>query len=72
MSEIPSPDSIKKVSVSDHIGFLKQFDAVKGAISNEFDNYDDILARWNAKIITDEQAIAEADAISAGRQENYH
>ena len=59
-------------NVEDFINFLKQADAIEGAVSTEIDQYDGILRRWREGQLTDEGARDEARAVSAGRGNNYH
>lgn len=54
------------------IGFLKQEDALEGAISNEISLYDEILRKLKNKEINNKEAIEEAKKVSAGRQNNAH
>ncbi len=70
MSEI-LPDA-GQTTVEGYIGFLMQAEYTEGAVSTEPDAYRDILARYRAGVITDEQAKEEAEEVSSGRGANVH
>ena len=54
------------------ISLLMQEDAQEGAISNELTLYNRILEKWRDGDIDNEEAIAQAKAVSATRQYNAH